>query len=39
MVYDHVDGLRPSPHDVTTVENRMNEYFKVCATSYIDGNF
>ena len=31
MVYDHVDGLRPSSHDVTTLQDKMNEYFKVCA--------
>ena len=31
MVYDHVDGLRPSSYDVTTVQDKMNEYFKVCA--------
>ena len=30
MVYDHVDGLQPSPHDITTVQDRMNAYFKVC---------
>ena len=32
MVYDHVDGLQRSPHDITTVQDRMNAYFKVCAT-------
>ena len=32
MVYDHVDGLQLSPHDVTTIQDRMNDYFKVCAT-------
>ena len=30
MVYDHVDGLKPAPHDITTVQDRMNGYFKVC---------
>ena len=33
IVYDHVDGLQPSPHDITTVQNRMNDYFKVCVKS------
>lgn len=30
MVYDHVDGLQLAPHDISTVQDRMNTYFKVC---------
>ena len=29
IVYDHVDGLQPSPHDITVVQDQMNSYFKV----------
>jgi len=32
MVYDHVDGLQSSPHDITVVQDQMNSYFKVVYT-------